>query len=100
VTRKNPLAGKGIPSFDKFDNKQTAPQDTQSKESKNESTSDILDMFQTPKKIEKKQAVFWLELDVIEALDAWASKQEKKKGHKSGLVNELLKQTFNIRQDQ
>lgn len=105
MARQNPLVGKGIPSFDKFDNKKSIKQRAEEtgkdvkpiiEESKRK--SDLLDAFQPPQKVQKKQAIFWLELDVIEALDDWANSQEMTKGAKSALVNDLLKKVFNIEQ--
>lgn len=47
-------------------------------------------------KILKKQVSIYLDLDVIEALNAFG--EARGKGAKSDLVNNFLKQAFNIRQ--
>ncbi|WP_353856753.1 hypothetical protein [Bacillus sp. Bos-x628] len=97
MTKKNPLTGKGTPSFDKFDKKISQSKQQQIKvPTLNQS---IADFYNPPEKTEKKQVTVYLDTDVIEALDAWASIQEQKKGAKSGLINDMLKKAFNIRQE-
>lgn len=98
MARQNPLVGKGIPSFDKFDKKESKQKESPKKTTTKSNSSDLLDAFQPPQKVQKKQAIFWLEMDVIEALDDWANSQEMTKGAKSALVNDLLKKVFNIEQ--
>ncbi|PAW37895.1 hypothetical protein CKQ70_30615 [Bacillus toyonensis] len=60
-----------------------------------------IDEFYTPvEKIEKKQVSIYLDTDVISALDKWVDSlpDKKKKGARSDLVNNFLKQVLNIRQ--
>ena len=51
-------------------------------------------------KIEKKQVSIYLDTDVISAIEKWVDTlpEKKKKGARSDLVNNFLKQVFNIRQ--
>ncbi|MDF3555538.1 hypothetical protein LAV92_28155 [Bacillus cereus] len=60
-----------------------------------------IDEFYAPvEKIEKKQVSIYLDTDVISAIDKWIDSlpEKKKKGARSDLVNNFLKQVFNIRQ--
>lgn len=62
--------------------------------------SEIEKFYAPIEKIEKKQVSIYLDTDVISALDKWVDSlpDKKKKGARSDLVNNFLKQVLNIRQ--
>jgi uncharacterized protein (DUF4415 family) len=98
----NPLVKKGTP---KFPNKSEKHEQLEHPETKkipetkvNTDVSTNIEQFYNPeKKVEKKQVSIYLDTDVIEAFNEFGKEQGK--GAKSDLVNNFLKQVFNIRQD-
>lgn len=66
-----------------------------------ETVKSKLDKYHTIEdKIEKKQVSIYLDTDVISAIEKWVETlpEKKKKGARSDLVNNFLKEVFNIRQ--
>jgi len=63
-------------------------------------TPEIEKYYAPVDKIEKKQVSIYLDTDVISAIEKWVDTlpEKKKKGARSDLVNNFLKQVFNIRQ--
>lgn len=111
----NPLTKKGKPSFDKVTNgknkKDKEPENHEQLEhpatkdipetgtnvNSNVGTGiDISNFLDDKPEIKKKQVSIYLDTDVIDAFNEWGKTQ--KKGDKSELVNNFLKQVFNIRQ--
>lgn len=90
--RKN---NKQIQTFDDITGAgENAPKDDQKGEG---TTGATLDQFyQKESTIEKKQVSIYLDTDVIKAFNKFG--KENGKGAKSDLVNNFLKQVFNIRQ--
>lgn len=106
----NPLVKKGLPQFPKGEGKKEGKKEEVKQEIKEEikegtdvkndvgtgTNNKFENVFTPPVKIKNKQVSIYLDTDVIDALNEFGS--EYGKGAKSTLVNNFLKQYFNIRQ--
>lgn len=101
----NPLVKKGLPQFpNKGEGKKEEVKQEIKEEIKegtnvetNVGTGTSIEQFYAPvEKIEKKQVSIYLDTDVIEAFNKFG--KDHGKGAKSDIVNNFLKQVFNIRQ--
>lgn len=99
----NPLASKGkIRNVPSFDDVGTTPEvNLESNSNANTDTGtntgiDINAILPPETKVIKKQVSVYLDPDVIQALNRFGN--ERGKGAKSDLINNFLKQVFNIRQ--
>jgi uncharacterized protein (DUF4415 family) len=106
MTKTNPLVKKGTPKFPtKPENNKENHEQLEHPETKNipetkvntNTGTNLEQFYNPPEKIEKKQVSIYLDTDVIEAFNEFGKQQGK--GAKSDLVNNFLKQVFNIRQD-
>ena len=103
----NPLVKKGLPQFPNKGEGKKEEVKQEIKEEIKEGTdvetnvgttvnTKFENVFTPPVKIKNKQVSIYLDTDVIDALNEFGS--EYGKGAKSTLVNNFLKQYFNIRQ--
>jgi uncharacterized protein (DUF4415 family) len=103
----NPLVKKGTPKFptkkenhEQLEHPETKkiPENKAIKVKEGQTLNQAISEFYAPPvKIEKKQVSIYLDEDVIEEFNKFGA--EHGKGAKSDLVNNFLKQMFNIRQD-
>jgi uncharacterized protein (DUF4415 family) len=110
MTKTNPLVKKGTPKFptkpennkenhEQLEHPETKkiPENNVIKVKEGQSLNQAISNFYVPpEKIEKKQVSIYLDEDVIEAFNEFGKANGK--GAKSDLVNNFLKQMFNIRQ--
>lgn len=104
MAKTNPLVKKGIPTFkkDHEENHEQLVHPVIEEMPKVEVSTDIdtnpkfENVYVPPVKIKNKQVSIYLDEDVITALNKFG--KEYGKGAKSELVNNFLKQYFNIRQ--
>ncbi|MDA1509615.1 hypothetical protein PDJ86_22420 [Bacillus cereus group sp. TH36-2LC] len=93
----NPLVKKGLPQFPKGEEGKKEEIKEGTDVETNVGTNTNIEQFYVPvEKIEKKQVSIYLDTDVIEAFNKFG--KDHGKGAKSDIVNNFLKQVFNIRQ--
>ena len=107
ANKSNPLVKKGIPTFPPNNDKEPEqlthpvikeeiPEQPVKVKQDQTSNNGISAFYNPPEKIVKKQVSIYLDEDVITAFNEFGTNHGK--GAKSDLVNNFLKQVFNIRQ--